>query len=113
MVPVSHPWQNDLLEIAKQPLKRLALFGRAAGNLPADIPRLHAGRYGHRCDVAEEVGHPVSQLMGVLPEFLGVHGTIILPYSKNGLSPSLPSFPFFPSFPPRPHLDDPRPGVLR
>jgi len=73
MVPVRHAGQNDRLEIGEHSFKGLTFHRWMRRQLPCDFPGEYRGSHRQLRDSLDVVGHPISQLMGMTPEFFGVH----------------------------------------
>ena len=75
MLPVRDAGEHPLPEVREDGLHGLAVLRRSERQPGRDLAGLDLGAHGIALHVAEIVGHPVHEGVGVPPELFRVHGS--------------------------------------
>ena len=73
MVPVSHPWHDDVGKVCKPLLEWLCFCRRRGRQPPVNISGAYGRRHRKVSHIPHVIGHPIDQLVTVAPEIIGVH----------------------------------------
>ena len=64
-----HARNDDVIDVAENPLERFAFFGSTLGELLANGARLVVRRYAQLVDVLSKIRNPVGEFMQLFTEF--------------------------------------------
>ena len=70
MAPVHHARNDDVIDVAENPLERFAFFGSTLRELLANRPRLVVRRDAQLVDALPKIRNPVREFMQLFPEFV-------------------------------------------